>query len=230
PLLRRHPHLRYIDPTGEVWVERYFDGVREIFYDRNVVTHEDLVSRDYYSNGKFSGVRLLEDGETINLGGRSYTFVNDSEQNKYGSVVSNNQLLPNNQIIQGADFDIFGTSDDSCDAASLHNNLMGTSYTGPDNPQSYENLDSFQYKQRNISEYNSIIHDIEYSKAGVNGVLGALFDTSVIDADKEFLRRNVFTIKYNNSVIDRKRSLNAAIAFSYIVLTKSALRALIRTF
>lgn len=107
---------------------------------------------------------------------------------------------------------------------------MGTSYTGPDNPQSYENLDSFQYKPRNISEYNSIIHDIEYSKAGVNGVLGALFDTSVIDADKEFLRRNVFTIKYNNSVVDRQRSLNAAIAFSYIVFTKSALRALIRTF
>ena len=220
--------LRYIDPTGEVWVERYFDGVREIFYDRNVVTHEDLVLRDYYSNGKFSGVRLLEDGETINLGGRSYTFVNDSEHNKYGSVVSNNQLLPNNQIIQGADFDIFGTSDDSCDAASLHNNLMGTSYTGPINPYTYEGEDypSYQYMPRNLSEYGSISHDKAYDRHGAKGFIGALFncDSGIISADAELARYNLHNVVNNQSKADRYRSQITAVSFINLAVLKFILR------
>ena len=212
--------VKLVDSDGNDWVERTVDGVREFYYDRNIKSQADLI-RLY---GKKSGLKHIANKTTITLEGNKYTFYNDSKQNRYGRVSFNGTLRNNKDIIRGKDFDIFGTSDNSVDAKTLHKNLMGTSYTGPDNPQDYTGRDSYQYQPRNRSEFGSYIHDLMYDKAGAVGVNGALLnsDSKVINADKFLIVYNLANFASpGTTYVDRARSFATAGAFIPIVLVKT---------
>ena len=217
--------MKYIDPTGEVWVERYYDGIREIFYDRNVTNQASLEETDYYSDSRFSGVRLLDDGETIAIGGLDYTFNNDYKDNKYGTVSVNGTVLDNNKSIMGEKFDIFATSDNSCDPTSLHRNYMGTSYTGPYNPYTYrdDNEPSYQYYPRNRSEIPSMEHDMAYDKIGAQGIMHALLNPMTISADIRFVKSSINVALHGQNFKDRLRAIGGATAFSFIIIYKKAM-------
>ncbi|MBD8388636.1 hypothetical protein [Dysgonomonas sp. BGC7] len=159
-----------------------------------------------------------------------FTFFNDgSSNNEYGAVVdAHGNLMADDNIIYGKDFTIFGTSDNSVNAETLHGNLLGTSYTGGDNPMTYGNsaLDieskySYEYKPRNRSEYGSIVHDNLYDKAGAAGSTDAFFNTKVRDADLFLVGSNIANAIYpGTSLKDRGRSIATAILFNWIYQSK----------
>ena len=182
----------YIDPDGKKWVKREVEGIIEIYYDRKVTSQKDLDHR--ISKGKGGGYSYVKDkyNSTMLNDGDSYdgyVFYNDSKENKNGKVYKNGQQIQGKAPMRGLTsskqrYDIFvGTSDDCVDAKTLHNNFFGTSYTGPNNPQSYNNKWNYDYCPYNVDEYGSVAHDLAYDNAHVEGVSGALFSTSVKDAD-----------------------------------------------
>ena len=212
--------MNRIDPTGMDWVYRIVDGVTESYYDRDVKSQED-VNKKY---GDKSGVTHMSDGTTLTSYDKDgnvksqYTFTNDSKENKYGTVTDmNGNKLDNTQITYGSNYTIFGTSDNSVNGETLHKNLMGTSYTGPDNPKDYLGFDSYQYQPRNASEYPSMQHDKEYDKLHASGLTGALFDIRTLDADMRLVQRNA---KLRNDpsipIKDRHRAANTAAVFGFI--------------
>ena len=211
--------INLVDPNGKNWVKREVDGVTEIYYDRQVTSQSDVENK----YGAKSGVTCLSDDYSI----EGYTFKNDKELNKYGLVYKDGICQDNSQIIYGENFTIFGTSDESCNAETLHQNLMGTSYTGPNNPQNYKQKDSYQYIPRNPSELGSYVHDKLYDDAGAVGVNGALFDyrNQVINADKLLVSYNVInTLNSNASLKDKCRSVVTVGVFNLIVIVKQGIR------
>lgn len=137
--------------------------------------------------------------------------------------------LDNSNILYGDDYTIFGTSDNSVDAQTLHKNYFGTSYTGPNNPKDYNGNESYQYKPRNKSEYGSYIHDILYNKANARGVNGAFLNTTpkVVAADQFLVNYNYLNMMSPNTpLIDRGRSALTATLFSFIVGYKTMINTL----
>ena len=200
--------VKLVDPDGRNWVMRDVDGATEVYYDRNVTSQKDL------SNDKYGAV-MLEDGASL----VGYTFYNDHQDNKNGKVfnasgVQINQKKPI-RTSDGKHFvDIFcGVADDCVDATTLHNNLFGTSYTGPDNPKSYGKKDNFDYNPLNWSEYWSMDHDLAYNAKEAQGIEGALFDTRVAGADIALAYKNLSTVVINYKSADRLRSLGTSVAF-----------------
>ncbi len=209
--------VNMVDPNGMNfdWVSRVVDGITEVYYDRDIKSQADIDTK----YGKNSGVTHLKDGSTV----AGYTFYNDHKDNKYGTVYdSNGALMDNSKIIYGDKYTIFGTSDNSVNAETLHKNLMGTSYTGANNPLDYLKNDSYQYKPRNISEYGSVAHDIMYDDKKAKGVNGALFNTDVINADIGLAKYNIgVAMDRTVPLKDRGRAAVTAYTFSYISLFKS---------
>ena len=131
--------IKIIDPTGMDWVSRVVDGVEEYYYDRDVRSQDDVISK----YGEKGGITHITSGTSFTKYNKDgsiksqYTFFNDAgKHNEYGAIVdANGNLMADDQIIYGKDFTIFGTSDNSVNAETLHKNLFGTSYTGPNNPK-----------------------------------------------------------------------------------------------
>ena len=176
--------------------------------------------------GSKSGISHIADKTTLTLEGNRYTFYNDNSENKYGRVAMNGKLQDNASIIRGEGFDIFGTADNSCDAKTLHKNLMGTSYTGPKNPKAYEgDADSYQYYPRNLSEIGSYEHDKAYDIVEAKGALDAFFNITptVMKADAKLVRYNLYNAKLSlrmGNVKEFGRSAGTAAAFSAILVFK----------
>ena len=216
--------IKFVDPNGLDWVSRNVNGFTEAYYDRDVKSQDDINNK----YGDKSGVTHMSDGTTLTNYDKAgkiksqYTFTNDSKENKYGTVTDiNGDKLDNTQITNGNNYTIFGTSDNSVNAETLHKNYMGTSYTGPHNPKDYDGFDSYQYQPRNKSEYASMFHDNEYQKKQASGVEGALFDTRVIGADIRLAARNGLTaLNPFVSPIDRLRALATYNAFGAISIFK----------
>ena len=177
--------IRITDPTGMDWVLRYVDGAAEYYYDRSVTSQDD-VNNKY---GKDGGVIHIATGTVMTTFAKNgdktqYTFTNDAEKNKYGTVTdTNGNVMDNSKIIYGNSYTIFGTSDNSVNAETLYKNFMGTSYTGPFNPKDYLQKGSYQYQPKNISEYPAMIHDRIYDHFEVGGASGAFFNSDVFPAD-----------------------------------------------
>ena len=205
--------IRFKELDGCDWVERTVDGINEFYYDRTVSCAAD-VDRIY---GSKSGVSYVSDGQSVNLGGNTFTF-----HNELGTVDKDGIGQDNSEIIYGEDYTIFGTTDNSCNAATLHKNLMGTSYTGPVNPQNYSEKDSYQYIPRNRSELGSMEHDKAYEAAGAAGVVGAVFDCrpEVIKADWDLVKFNVSNVSKTTSTKDKARSIATAVCITYLVARK----------
>lgn len=217
--------VKYIDPNGMDWVQRTYDGISEYYYDRNIKSQEDI-NKLY---GENSGIQYINNNSSYELGGESYTFVNDTKENKYGYVIKGSEKQDNNRILYGDDYTIFGTSDNSVNARTLHNNYLGTSYTGPNNPKDYNGKESYQYIPRNKSEIGSYIHDLLYDNAGAKGLKGALGNCTpeIINADMFLAQYNYINmINPNTPLIDRGRSLLTASLFTIIVGYKNLLNAL----
>ncbi|MCM1076944.1 MAG: DUF6443 domain-containing protein [Bacteroides sp.] len=210
--------IRFTDPTGLDWVHRRVNGIDEYYYDREIKSLSDI-NKVYGAN---SDISYIKNGSTLRLGNFDYTFNNDLEENKYGTVMKNGLLQDNSEIIYGDNYTIFGTSNNSCDAKTLHKNYFGTSYTGPYNPKTYGDDWSYQYKPRNPSEIASMKHDQLYDKAKAEGLTGALIDCrlDVIKADAGLVYDNFKNIFVTNSTADRLRSLATGTSFAIIVAYK----------
>ena len=212
--------VRFIDPDGRSWVEREYGGVTEIYYDRNVASQADI-DKEY---GENSGVKYIASGSTR----FGYTFENDDVNNRNGRVYdSGGNQISQREPIQSDKFDIFvGVDDNSVDAKTLHKNLFGTSYTGPDNPGTYKNLDgdrmdNYDYLPRNFSEIYSYRHDRAYDSSNAAGKWDALLNTNVLGADIRLASGNIVNMFKSPSYIDKGRSYATAIAFGLICAYKS---------
>lgn len=204
-----------MDPTGMDWVQKEYEDRTEYYYDRNVKSQADI-DKLYGTN---SGIIHIKNNSALNIGGVSFTFRNDLKDNKYGYVIKDGEKLDNSSIYYGENYTIFGTTDNSVNAQTLHNNYLGTSYTGPNNPKTYLGRDSYQYIPQNKSEYGSYIHDLLYDKANAIGVEGALLNTSqeVIDADYFLALYNYLNMMNPQTpIIDRGRSALTAPVFMFI--------------
>ena len=200
--------IKYTDPDGKDWLCRNVDGVEEVFYREDITT--DSQAQRAYGDSSY----VLTDGQQYN----GYTFYN-SNGNPYMTDSSGkkvNQIKP----IQGDNFDIFpgSATKQGVNPDTLHQNLFGTSYTGPNNPKDYQNNPDFSYNPRNRSEYGSIAHDKAYGVIGAVGIKGALFNRDVLGADFDLVRynvNNVFT-KETIGTKDRLRSVVTAFAFGML--------------
>ncbi len=224
--------IRIIDPTGMDWVMRVVDGVTEYYYDRDIRSQEDANSK--YGSNNF--VMHLSSGSSMtryNANGEmtaQFTFFNDgSSSNENGAVIDvHGNLMPDDKIIYGNDFTIFGTSDNSVNAETLHKNLFGTSYTGGDNPMTYGNASlgiepkySYQYIPRNLSEFSSVYHDKEYDARGAAGLGDALFNHSLKGADYRLTKGNLKNmVRPGVPLKDRQRSALTATGFGLITIMK----------
>ena len=221
------------DPTGMDWVHRVVDGIDEYYYDRDVRSQDD-VNKKYGEDG---GVTHLATGTTMTKYNKDgsiksqYTFFNDGgEHNEYGAVVdANGNLMADDQIIYGKDFTIFGTSDNSVNAETLHINLFSgarTSYTGANNPKTYGSKDlgispedSYQYMPRNLSEYPTMGHDLRYDAKGAKGPYDAILEKKTIGADIK-LAIGSAGIMLHPGVPAKDRARAVAVAFDVISVWK----------
>ena len=206
-----------VDPDGCDWVSRIVNGITEYYYDRDITSQALADSK--YGNGV---VTYIPDGQAITIGGVDFTFNNDLVENKHGTVSIGGKVQDNSRIIYGEDYTIFGTTDESCNAETLHNNYFGTSYTGPTNPLDYNGKYNYQYIPRNRSELGSRLHDKAYDAAKAAGPLDAFFNVSetVVRADARLLRYNLMNVYYSPSYYDKLRSLGTAVVFYEILLRK----------
>ena len=214
--------VKLVDPNGEEidWVERTKYGRKEIYYDRRVKSQSD-VDRIYGAN---SGVRHLADGTKVCNG--QYSVYNDHEENKYGVVKdANGNIVRNHKnIIYGRGFVLFaGVTEESLDPSTLHNNLLKTSYTGGNNPKSYNEEDNYDYYSRNLSELFSMTHDQQYAALKAEGFKGVVGTTDTWKADLQLAFSNAVTAPINPNPIDRARSVATAALFAPIVLTKAVI-------
>ncbi|MBF0575448.1 hypothetical protein [Dysgonomonas sp. GY617] len=182
--------MNLIDPNGKDWVYRVVDGVHEIYYDRSVRSQDD-VNVKYGSDG---GVTHLATGATATISQNGevtsqYTFSNDpNDTNQYGTVLDQNgNLMADNQIISGSGYHIFGTSDDSVNAETLHRNLFGSNYIGPNNPKKYvgddSGDDSYQFMPQSYNDAIAYMHDLGYDSKQAKGA-AALFGANVYSEDR----------------------------------------------
>ena len=226
PLAERHPEIspyaycagnpvNLIDPDGKDWVYRVVDGNTEVYYDRDVKSQDDVINK----YGKDAGVTHMSDGSTLTTYDKDgnetskYTFTNDNKENKYGTVAdANGDKLDNTQIKYGSNFAIFGTSDNSTNGETLHKNMFGSSYIGPDNPKDYNGKDSYQYKPTwSPTEMAAYTHDLEYDALGAKGIGGAL-SPSTKCADMQLIYNCQQVLKNPNSSPNEKSRAKKIIA------------------
>lgn len=152
-----------------------------------------------------------------------YTFTNDSKENKYGTVTDiNGDKLDNSKIAYGGNYTIFGTSDNSCNAETLHKNWAG-SYIGPNNPKDYSGKESYQYKPTwSPTEMAAYTHDLEYDAIGAKGIGGAL-SPSTKSADMQLIYNCKQVLKDpNSSSKEKSRAKYIIAAFSITNFFKPA--------
>ena len=216
--------MEAITPDGRDWVYRIVDGNTEAYYDRDVKSQADVINK----YGKDAGVTHMSDGSTLTTYDKDgnvtskYTFTNDSKENKYGTVIDiNGDKLDNTQIKYGSNYTIFGTSDNSANAETLHKNMFDSSYIGPDNPKNYNGKDSYQYKPIwSPTEMAAYTHDLEYDALGAKGVGGAL-SPSTKCADVQLIYNCKQVLKDPNSSPQEKNRAKKIIAgFSIINFLK----------
>ena len=103
---------------------------------------------------------------------------------------------------------------------------MGTSYTGPNNPKTYEGGDSYQYIPRNLSEDGSYIHDKEYDAANAKGALDAFFNIKlpVMKADAKLVGYNVKSSFRAKNIKELGRTVATSVGFGAILTFKGILK------
>ncbi len=235
--------MRLTDPTGMDWVMRTFDGLQEVYYDRNVRSQDD-VNIKYGSDG---GVTHISNGKaysTYDKNGNEldrYQFWNDaSENNAYGAITdAKGNLYADDQIISGNTYTIFGTTDNNVDASTLYSNMNGfsclfggkgffgnNSYTGGHNPLTYSGDYSYEFMPKNMSEYPPMGHDKDYDVLGLAGSQGVFGSTLGWKADLRLAANSSAVTTLNiltGNLSDAKRSAAISVAFGAIGTVKTIL-------
>jgi RHS repeat-associated protein len=218
--------ILFVDPDGKDWIlRRTEDGVEEYYYDRSV-TSQDEVNKKY---GDDTGVLHISTGTKIRVYNNDgdeiqYTFINDAEKNKYGTVLDGDgKTMDNSQIIYGKHYTIFGTTDKSVNAETLHKNMFGSSYIGPNNPKDYRGRDSYQYQPTwSLTEMASYKHDLDYDALGSRGVGGVLSPkTKYADMQLIYECKQVLN-NPNSSSQERSRARKIIAGFSIVNFVKPA--------
>jgi len=183
----------------------------ETYYDRDIKSQAD-VNKKYGENG---GVRHLPDGSKVGNG--QYTVYN----NDNGILIDNNgnQVSNDRTIIYGDNYTLFaGTTDQSVNAETLHGNLFGSSYIGPNNPKDYTGKkDNHDYQPTwSPTDMAARKHDMSYDVLGAKGVLGALkYGTRC--ADRELIYDSKMVLSNpNSSNQERNRARAMGTTFSII--------------
>lgn len=218
--------MNLIDPNGKDWVYRVVDGVHEIYYDRSVRSQDD-VNIKYGSDG---GVTHLATGATATISqngevASQYTFFNDpNDTNQYGAVLDQSgNLMADNQIISGSCYNIFGTSDNSVNAETLHKNRFGTSYIGEHNPKDYTGNWSYLFQPQSAAEWAAYYHDLGYDLENAAGGNDAFLNPNVYPADAALALRSLKAVFANNSIADRGRAAVVGSLFGLISIYKRPL-------
>ena len=195
-----NPVARF-DPDGRDWVMRFVNGRTEFFYDRDVKSQDDVDEKYGFDSGYF----WLFSGFTITIGDKSgtatYIFYNDPMQNKYGYVTDGDGNRFNMaNIIYGLHYTIFGTTDNSVNAETLHKNrFFGSSYIGDNNPKDYNGNDSYQYKPTwSPSEMAARNHDMRYDDIVAKGIIGTMLPKTQ-NADMKLIAECIAILKDPNS-------------------------------
>ncbi|MDR1345424.1 MAG: hypothetical protein LBK03_01800 [Bacteroidales bacterium] len=154
------------------WVQRTVAGREEVYYDRDVKSQAD-VNKKYGAN---SGVIHLKDGTRIGNG--QYTVYNDHTNNINGVVKDVNGNVVNNDktVLYGDNYTLFaGTTDNSVNPETLHQNWFGSSYIGTNNPKTYRGKDNYDYQPTwSPTEMAAFRHDKSYDALNARGVWGAI--------------------------------------------------------
>ena len=202
--------VKLVDLDGRKWIKRVVDGVVEIYYAPKVTKQEQIsVPNSHCNPGAFVkdqwGSTVLEDGYTF----EGYQFCADGVVKQNGIPLKNDYLLPKRGKTQsGKDYDLFlGVGQKSVNASTLHCNLMD-SYTGPFNPKDYGGDYNYDYLPRKYQEWGSYYHDKAYDAKHAEGISGALFDVSVMDADWKLIKRN---LRCADSALDGRFELGQAL-------------------
>ncbi|WP_165825363.1 RHS repeat domain-containing protein [Pedobacter yonginense] len=101
--------------------------------------------------------------------------------------------------------------------------LLGDlSYPGGDNPKKYNGKYDYSYQPTNIVEYPGIWHDLNYDKAGINGIKGLATSPKVINADWTFVGQELFLAAHPMlSVKQRAQALILGAGLGIIALPKT---------
>ncbi|MBF0575451.1 hypothetical protein [Dysgonomonas sp. GY617] len=194
------------------------------------LTSQDQVNEKY---GKDPRVAHATTGSTLtqydnkgNIIGE-FTFTNDTKANKYGTVTDmNGNTIDNSKITRGDGYSIFGTSNNSVNATTLHQRFLlgmfsGTSYIGNNNPKTYKGRDSYQYYPRGKAEQAAYQHDLDYDKLKASGLTGAFLTASTYKAYKDLLERCQAILGNPSSTYrDREQAARILGAFGPITASK----------
>jgi hypothetical protein len=66
-------------------------------------------------------------------------------------------------------------------------NLWGTNYTGANNPMSFNRTANYSLPPKNLSDWGSMGHDLNYDKYHAVGPNSVMTDTRTIGADYQFI-------------------------------------------
>jgi len=66
-------------------------------------------------------------------------------------------------------------------------NLLNSTYGGPDNPKSYDGNDTFRYVPTRLDDFPPIGHDRGYGNLGISGASGLFMDRRAIGQDYKFV-------------------------------------------
>ena len=130
-----------------------------------------------------------------------------------------NAVNPDKTIIYGKDYTLFaGVTDASVNAETLHNNMFGSSYIGPNNPKDYNGKDNYDYKPIwSPTEMAAYRHDKAYDAVGAKGLPGALLNQRTKCADQYLIYecKNIAKDPKMNAS-ERSRARKIAFGFSCI--------------
>ena len=105
-------------------------------------------------------------------------------------------------------------------------NLLGLSYPGGDNPQSFNGKDNFTYIPDDWAEYPAIAHDRRYDRLGVKGVDGLVNDPRAIGADWTFVVEElaISTMQGGIGSLNGIRSTGYALGLGGLALKKTIIQ------
>lgn len=222
------------------WIRR--KGKKEYFYDRDVTSESEAKRKygndiDYVTEGSTLKVTDTRTGAEV----EKYRFFKGG--NNKGLVIDKDgeHLDPSQIVKTEGNSTIFGTSDNSLNAGTLHNNLFSipyewfgrrieilpTTYTGPWNPKTYGDgnpgsiIDNYDHLPELLSDWAAFYHDKDYDALGLIGPTDAILNTKGLKADIKLTLREIGVVMNTKASIDDKvRAGLVATAFGAISVFK----------
>lgn len=137
----------------------------------------------HFIDGEMKGGGQLSDGSRVLTGINIY--------------VANTRFYTDEKTFDRTWHEVQGSlTPDELDYRTLHKNILGYTYPGPNNPKKYNGNDDYSYKPSLPIEYPGMIHDLAYDKKQARGALDLLTNESVIDDDIKFVYMHYILASY----------------------------------